>query len=145
VGVAHSYNAFAPDASYRVCDFIISQYSARFGGVADYRDGALALARRDGHDVLFSINLLNGGPQAERDGLWNCPATSGGRGQYEPNCRMTAQQIVDWSVVLGPAGCGGMLMWRYDADFMAQPPNQQAFAEAARRLAALPSRPCVRR
>jgi hypothetical protein len=144
VGVGHQHSAFEPTKTYRTCEFIIDQYASRAGDVVDFRDAALALARRDGHAILFSMNILNGGTQAPRDGSWNCPlTTTGGRGTYEPNCRMTAEQVRSVGLTLGPAGCG-LLMWRYDADFMSKPDNVQAFKDVAARLATLPAKPCSR-
>jgi hypothetical protein len=89
------------------------------------------------------MNIMNGGIQAARDGLWNCPlTTTGGRGTYDPNCRMTAAQVRDYGLVLGTAGCA-MVMWRYDDAFMTNSANRQAFAEVASHLAAQPRRPCT--
>jgi hypothetical protein len=144
VGVVHQHSSFEPDKSYQSCDFIVSQYSHRYGDVTKFRDDALAMGRRDGIAIAFSLNIINGGIQAARDGQWNCPlTTTGGRGTYDPNCRMTAAQVRDYGLLLGPAGCA-MMMWRYDAVFMANPGNQQAFAEIAKRLATQPARPCTR-
>ncbi|MGH7509212.1 MAG: hypothetical protein ACREMZ_07050 [Gemmatimonadales bacterium] len=144
VGVSHQHDAFEPDKSYQVCDFVISQYAARKGDVNAFREGGLALARRDGHAIAFSINILNGGVQASGDGRWKClPGTTQGRGTYDPNCRMSAQQVRDWGLALGPAGCA-MLMWRYDATFMSDPANQQAFKDVAAALAQAPGRSCRR-
>jgi hypothetical protein len=144
VGVVHQHNVFEPDKSYRVCEFIVSQYSHRYGSVTEFRDAALAMGRRDGIAIAFSLNIVNGGIQAPRDGQWNCSlTTTGGRGTYDPNCRMTAAQVREYGLVLGPAGCA-MMMWRYDDAFMANPGNQQAFAEIARRLATQAARPCSR-
>jgi len=144
VGVVHQHNMFEPDKSYRVCEFIVSQYSHRFGSVTEFRDAALAMGRRDGIAIAFSLNIMNGGIQASRNGQWNCPlTTTGGRGTYDPNCRMTARQVREYGLVLGPAGCA-MMMWRYDNTFMANRENQQAFAEIAKHLAAQSGRPCRR-
>jgi hypothetical protein len=144
VGVVHQHHVFEPNKSYRVCEFIVSQYAHRYGSVTAFRDSALALGRRDGIAIAFSMNILNGGIQAPRDGLWNCPlTTTGGRGTYEPNCRMTAAQIREYGLVLGPAGCA-MMMWRYDDAFMANSANQLAFADIAKHLATQPGRPCRR-
>jgi hypothetical protein len=143
-GVAHRHDVFEPTKSYRVCDFIVDQYSSRIGDVVAFRDAGLALGKRDGHAILFSMNILNGGIQAARDGLWSCPlTTTGGRGTYEPNCRMTAQQVRDWGLILGPTGCG-LNMWRYDSDFMSKPENAQAFKDVAARLTSLPGKACRR-
>ena len=136
--------SWEPTERFRVCDFIVHQYSNRFGDVAADRDLALELGRRDGHAVMFSMNILNGGIQAPRDGLWNCPlSTTGGRGTYDPNCRMTPEQLRQYALVLGPAGCG-LLMWRYDEGFMANSENQRALSDVATRLKALPSKSCRR-
>jgi hypothetical protein len=144
VGVGHQHDAFEPAKSYRVCEFIIDQYSSRAGDVTAFRDGGLALARRDGLAILFSMNILNGGIQAVRDGSWNCPLTiTGGRGTTNPNCRMTAEQVRTVGLTLGPAGCG-LLMWRYDPGFMSNPENVQALKDVAARLATLPAKPCSR-
>jgi len=144
VGVVHEHNMFEPEKSYRVCGFIVSQYSHRFGDITKFRDDALALGRRDGIAIAFSMNIMNGGIQAARDGRWACdPERTGGRGTYEPNCRMTAQQVREWGIILGKAGCA-LMMWRYDDAFMAKSENQGAFAEIARQLATLPRRPCTR-
>jgi hypothetical protein len=140
-GVAHRHSAFEPTKSYQVCDFVISQYSARLGSVAAFRDEGLALAKRDGHAIMFSMNVLNGGTQ-DRDGTWDCAGT-GGLGQDPPTCRMSAQQVRSFGLVLGPAGCG-LNMWRYDATFVANPENQAAARDIANVLATLPAKACRR-
>jgi hypothetical protein len=144
VGVVHPYNVFEPTKSYQVCEFMVNQYSWRKGDISAFRDGALAMARRDGMAIIFSMNLLNGGVQTERDGSWNCSlATTGGRGTFAPNCRMTAAQVREWGRFLGSAGCA-MMMWKYDDAFMANPENQQAFRDVAAHLASLPAKSCRR-
>jgi hypothetical protein len=144
VGAGHDHRLFEPTKSYQVCEFLLDQYSGRDGDVTQFRDEALAMARRDGIQILFSLNILNGGIQAARDGLWNCPlTTTGGRGTYDPNCRMTAEQVRNYGIFLGPAGCG-LLMWRYDDVFMSDPRNVQAFKDVAAHLASLPGRSCRR-
>jgi hypothetical protein len=144
VGVGHGHNDFEPTKSYRTCEFITDQYAWRKGEVTQYRDEALAMSQRDGIQIVFSLNILDGGIQAARDGLWNCSVTeTGGRGTFNPNCRMTANQVRDWGIILGSAGCG-LIMWRYDDAFMADPNNAQAFRDVAARLAGLPARSCRR-
>jgi hypothetical protein len=140
-GVAHRHDAFEPASSYRVCEFVISQYSSRHGSAAAFRDAGLAMARRDGHAIVFGMNILNGGIQ-DRDGSWDCIGT-GGKGTYAPNCRMTAAQITENGLVLGPAGCA-LTMWRYDATFMANPENRRAFQDVAGRLSTSPAKACRR-
>jgi hypothetical protein len=143
-GVVHQHLVFEPTKSYRVCDFIVSQYSAKVGSVTAFRDGALAYAKRDGIAIAFSMNILNGGIQAPRDGLWNCPlSTTGGRGTFNPNCRMTPDQVEEFGKTLGVAGCA-MLMWRYDTEFMANPANIQAFKDIAASVSSVPARSCRR-
>jgi len=144
IGVVHQHSAFEPTKSYQVCEFTVDAYSTRFGSVTSFRDDGLAMAARDHMGIIFSMNILNGGIQAARDGLWTCPlATTGGRGTRDPNCRMTAAQVRDFGRVLGVAGCA-MLMWKYDSDFMANSDNQQAFKDVAGLLATLPRKSCGR-
>jgi hypothetical protein len=144
-GVFHDQNDFEPTKSYMVCDFIVAQYRQRKGPIEAWRDEALALGQRDGHAIAFSLNILDGGIPAARDGLWNCPIPeTGGRGTYNPNCRMTPDQVRNWGIILGSAGCA-LTMWRYDADFMANADNKAAFKDVADRLASLPAKQCRRR
>jgi hypothetical protein len=141
VGVFHQHNTFEPDKSYQICEFIVDQYNDRRGDVTTFRDEGLALARRDGHSIMFSLNILNGGVQ-DKDGVWDCTGT-GGLGTYAPNCRMTPEQVRNWGMLLGPVGCG-LFMWRYDDSFVANPANQQAFKDIADLLATLPAKSCSR-
>ena len=140
-GVVHRHDVFEPTKSYRVCDFIASQYSARVGSVTAFRDGGLAMAQRDGHSIMFSMNILNGGTQ-DKDGTWDCGGAP--LGQDPPNCQMTATQLRDFGSVLGPAGCA-LLMWRYDQTYMSRTENKQAFADVAALLASQPAKQCRRR
>jgi hypothetical protein len=149
-GVFQNYG-LARDSAYRVCDFITSQYRTAKGSLTDYRDGALALCRRDRHACSFSINILDGGIPVKRTpgqtsyAAGDCPlSTTGGRGTYFPNCRMTAQQVRDAGRILGTAGCF-LTAWRYDSAFMASPANQQAFRDVLETLAAKPATPCIRK
>jgi hypothetical protein len=140
-GVAHRHDVFEPTKSYRVCDFIISQYSSRLGSVTQFRDAGLALARRDGHAIVFGMNILNGGTQ-DKDGVYDCDGT-GGMGTYEPNCRMTPTQIREIGLTLGPAGCA-LTMWRYDETFIQKTENQRAFGDIGARLSSLAGKACRR-
>ncbi|HEY7636578.1 MAG TPA: hypothetical protein VH763_13585 [Gemmatimonadales bacterium] len=145
-GVVHDHNAFEPTKSYRVCDFIVAQYAWRKtkGDIAKFRDDALALGRRDGIAIAFSMNLLDGGIPA---GKGDCSSSqTGGRGLlYEGTgaCMVTAAQIREWGETLGPAACA-MLMWRYDPDFFSRPENVRAFKDLAAMLAKAPARSCRR-
>ena len=141
VGVGHDHGAFQPDSSYRVCDFFMAQYAARKGNVNTWRDAGLAMAQRDGIEVVFSLNLLNGGVQ-DRTGSWDCPGT-GGLGDRSPNCRMTPEQVRDFGRTLGQPSCA-FLSWMYDTPFMTNPKNQAAFSEVAILLSEQPRRRCAR-
>jgi hypothetical protein len=143
-GPEAQHQLFEPDKSYRVCDLYIDQYKAAYGSVTTYRDAGLAMAARDGHQVMFAVNILDGGVQ-DKDGTYDCTgAGQGGKGTYSPNCRMTPDQIRDWGNVLGSAGCGGLYMWRYDDAFVTDPGNQQAFKDLKAKLSTLPVKSCLR-
>jgi hypothetical protein len=136
IGVTLDYRVWN-DQSFRKLDFIISQYRAVKGDPVVYRDGALALGARDGHKVVFSLNILDGGARVA-----GCPVPqTGGPGTYGPNCRMTPQEIRTFGSILGPAGCA-LVMWRYDQEYMANPDNRSAFKDLADKLAALPAKSC---
>lgn len=139
VGVGHDHNAFEPNESYQVCEFYMPQYAARKGNVTAWRDAALAMATRDGMEIILSMNLLDGGPQ-DKTGAWDCPGT-GGLGTHSRNCRMSPEQVREVGKVLGPVGCA-FVSWRYDATFMGKPENQAAISDVAITLAGLPRRSC---
>jgi hypothetical protein len=143
VGVAHQHDMFEPTKSYYVCDFIIDQYDWRRGDVATFRDAGLAMAARDHHAVMFGINILDGGVQ-DKDGTYSCDGPGqGGLGTYAPNCRMTPQQVRDWGLLLGKAGCG-LYLWRADDQFMANSANLQSLRDLASGLGAAPRKGCYR-
>jgi hypothetical protein len=149
MGPSHGPNGYyqwRPAERYRVVDYVRNQYNwwVTKGDATAWRDKVMAQAKLDGVAVAFSLNILDGGQPAARDGLWACPAgTSAGRGTYEPACRMTATQIRDWGETLGPAGCA-LLMWRYDSVAMGRADNQEAMRGVAATLAEVPRRACVR-
>jgi hypothetical protein len=143
VGVSHNHDTFEPTKSYEVCEFIASQYANRKGEVTAWRDAGLALARRDGHGIAFSLNILGGGVK-DMDGVWDCVGTGqGGKGPYEPLCRMTPAQIREYGRVLGPYGCA-LLMWRYDDRMMQQTEYQSAFRDLAALMASSSRTACRR-
>jgi len=154
VGVVHDHAIFEPENSYRVCDFIVDQYAwvKTLGNVTKFRDDALALARRDGISILFSMNVLAGGEHHWPKDPWTCPVypatfstggTTGGYGPYAPTCRMTASQVRSWGTTLGAAGCG-LTLWRYDASFVTKADNAAAFRDVSEKLASLPGKSCRR-
>ena len=76
--------------------------------------------------------------------MYDCTGPGqGGTGTYSPNCRMTAELVRTVGQTLGPVGCGFMV-WRYDATFMANLANQQAFRDVGARLATAPAKSCRR-
>jgi len=143
-GPEHQHQLFEPDKSYRVCDLYIDQDKAAYGSVTTWRDAGLQMAARDGHQVMFALNILDGGVQ-DKDGTYDCTgAGQGGIGTYSPNCRMTPTQVEDWGALLGSAGCGGLYMWRYDDAYVSNSANQQAFKNLKAKLSTLPVRSCLR-
>jgi hypothetical protein len=112
VGVVHQHQLFEPTRSYRVCEFLVDQYAARLGTPEQFRDGALAMARRDGMRILFGANELNGGPQ-DRDGVWDCKDQGGYKGQTAPNCQVPPDSLRRWYPILARAGCA-FRVWRWD-------------------------------
>jgi hypothetical protein len=140
-GVEHQHQLFEPTKSYKACDFIVDQYNSYMGSVTTWRDAGLAMAARDHHAILFSMNVLNGGTQ-DKDGTWDCTGT-GGKGLYSPNCRMTAAQVKSFGLALGPSGCG-LFMWRYDDAFATNYDNQRSFNDIAATMSAAPAKACRR-
>lgn len=142
-----------PSESYKVCDFIIDQWNwwqgpngpgpgAYTGNIAAWRDAALAQAKKEGIAIAFSLNVINGGIQS-----WttkDCPIPkTGGTGTHVPACQMTADQVREWGLTLGPEGCA-MFLWWYTPEFMSKAANVQAIKDVAAKLATIPSRSCRR-
>ena len=90
---------------------------------------------------MFALNLLNGGVR-DQTGGWDCPNT-GGKGTRTSYCRMTADQVRTYGRAVGPSGCA-MMMWRYDAAYMANSDNQLAFTDIATLAASKPKPTCKR-
>jgi len=113
---------------YQVCDFIISQfeYDVKPGGgpgfdtPTAFRDSGLVVDSTDHVSVVFSMNLLHGG-------------TADGTCGHD--CPMNTTQVRDAGLTLGRDGAG-LLMWQYNAGFMAN--NQSAFSTIFNDLKARP-------
>ena len=142
-----------PTESYKICDFIIDQWAwwqgpngagegSYTGNIAAWRDAGLAQAKKDGIAIAFSMNMINGGIQSWATKACPIPRT-GGPGTRVPACQMTAEQVRDWGLTLGPLGCA-MFLWWYDPAFMSKPGNVEAIRDIGARLAKTPSRSCVR-
>jgi len=144
VGVVHDHRVFEPETGYSSCDFLVSQYTYRKtkGDVQGFRDAGLAFAARNHMAIIFSINILDGGIPRKATGTCEIPET-GGPGTYGRNCRMTPEQIRDFGLVLGPAGCA-FSMWRYDREFFSNSANKASFTEIADSLSKAPAKSCRR-
>jgi hypothetical protein len=138
VGVSIRWD-WRQEERYQVIDFIVTHYSAKFGSLTAWRDGALNVAKDNGVSVLFTINPLDGGNR-----ISGCPlGSTGGAGTYSSNCRMTAGQIREFGSVLGVAGCA-LMVWKYEPKLMSNPDNVQAFKDLAAMLATHQAPPCRR-
>jgi hypothetical protein len=128
-----------PNERYRVVDFIVTQYAARFGSVTAWRNQALAAAKKNGIALVFAFNPLNGGTR-----IRGCPVgRTGGKGVSSGNCRMTPSQIREAGLALGPSGCA-LLMWKYDRSLISKAANISAFKTVGTRLASSSRRSCRR-
>jgi hypothetical protein len=136
VGVVHDHRQFEPEKNYQDCEFLVSQYRLSKGTVESFRDGGLAFASRSGIAIAFSLNVLHGGVQG----------TDCDKYGYDPNgllCPMTGEQLRDFGLTLGSAGCA-LNMWRYEEAYFAQPEIQEAVRTVGESLAKLPRKPCRR-
>jgi hypothetical protein len=131
---------------YTKVDYVLYQYAHYItsGNVTSWRDAVLAQAKLDGVTPALSLNILNGGKQDKGDGYYDCAGSGqGGLGTRYPNCQMTSDQLRTWGKALTPYGCF-MMMWEYDAAYMAEPANQLAFKDIAALAASKPKRSCKR-
>ena len=114
VGVVHDHEVFQPRQSYHVCEFLLDQYAARKGTVAEFRDAGLAMGRRGRHVDIFSLNMIDGGTQASGTAAWDCPFRRD-RGPGHLRAQLPDDRPADprLGIVLGSAGCA-LTMWRYD-------------------------------
>ena len=136
VGVVHDHRKLEPEKGYQYCDFIVSQYRLSKGGVKEFRDGGLAFARRAGISIAFSMNVIHGGT----------PGTDCDKWGDDPNgvlCPMSPEQVREFGLTLGPAGCA-LNMWRYEREYFERAEIQRAFQVVAETLGALPRKPCRR-
>ena len=136
VGVVHDHRVLEPEKNYQHCDFVLSQYRLSKGNVNDFRDGGVAFARRSGISIAFSLNILHGGTPGTDCEKWGDDP----RGML---CPMSADQVQEWGVILGSAGC--MLnMWRYERAYYDKPEIQRALQHVAGVLRGLPAKSCRR-
>jgi hypothetical protein len=134
VGVAHDHRQFEPEKNYAVCDFVISQYRLSKGSITDFRDGGLAFARRSGIGIVFGLNVLHGGTPGTECAKYGDDLSG-------TLCPTSAQQVREFALVLGTAGCA-LNMWRYEQAYYRDPQLQAAFRSVADSMAKLPRKPC---
>lgn len=140
VGVDHQAQAFEPDKNYKVCDFVVNQWSVRTGDRKQWVAFSDSVAKRQGTQTLYSINWRNGGAQ-DRDGVWDCGGAP--KGQSSPNCAMTPDTVKASLLHLGTLSRGGMMMWNYDAATATR--NQVVSQAVADSLKKIPYKPLKRR
>jgi hypothetical protein len=147
VGVDHGPNGYyqwQPWERYTALDYVMNQYNwwVTTGDVVTWREKVLAQARRDGVQVAFGLNVLGGGIHSWVTQACPIPLT-GGKGPFVPTCRMTPNQVRVGGLAVGTYGCG-LFLWEYDATFMSNAANQQAFKDLGAKLAATPALSCRR-
>jgi hypothetical protein len=141
VGVALRHD-WRQHEKFRVMDAFIAGYAAWKGTPSVFRSKVLANARSQRMQVVFAMNILNGGVVNWRTKACPVPLT-GGRGTYSPACRMSAKQLRDAGRILAAGSCG-MTMWVYDRTFMSKAANIQALRDVALTAARTPGRACRR-
>jgi hypothetical protein len=135
VGVVHDHRHFEPEKNYAVCDFLVSQYRLSKGPVSDFRDGGLAFARRSGIGIIFSLNVLHGGTPGTTCEKYGADLSGS-------LCPMSPQQVRDWGLYLGSAGCA-LNMWRFEQAYYDKPEIRTAFRTVADSMARLPRKSCT--
>jgi hypothetical protein len=148
VGVNHGATGYTWRSweRYTKVDYAVYQYVHWItqGDVVAWRQAVLAQAKLDGVRPALSLNILNGGAQDRDDGIYDCTGPGqAGFGTRYPLCGMTSDQVRSWGEALTPYACV-MLMWQYDATYMSDSSNQDAFKDIAA-LAASKPRPTCRR
>jgi len=131
---------------YTKVDYAVYQYAhwVTQGDILAWRNAVLAQAALDGVRPALSLNILNGGAQDRDDGTYDCTGPGqGGLGTRYPNCWMTPDQVRTWGEALTPYACV-MLMWQYDAAYMSNSANQEAFRGVAALAASKPQPRCKR-
>jgi hypothetical protein len=146
-GVQHPPLAWQTDKSYNVCQFIAGGLfgckGTSLSALTSCRDAALAMARRDHHQIMFNLNVINGGDK-DTDGNYDCSGPNqAGKGNRYPLCRMTASRVRERGLLLGPSGCG-LSLWEYNSTFWSRSDNQLAFKDVAAKMATLGAKACRR-
>lgn len=155
VGADHAWQQFEPTKSYKTIDYIWSCYQKIFGDETAWMNSTLSMCVRDGHKVVFGVNILDGGSFINNciSSATCCPQPSTeGVGTYVSvdhyNCRMTGSQLTYYSRLFGPNGAG-YCIWRYDTEWNVSSStysisNQSAIKELHDFFATLPYRTWTR-
>ncbi len=87
-----------------------AQYSARKGDVYKYRDAEVAIAKAEGLNLVWGLNVIDGG-----DG------SSGRRGTSSGKYNMSGSELKKYGKALlyAPRTCG-FLMWMYDDTYLSR-------------------------
>jgi hypothetical protein len=136
VGVLHDHRIFEPEKGYQHCEFLVSQYRGSKGNVNSFRDGGLAWTRRYNMSIIFSLNVIQGGDPGK-----TCLKL--GDDPHGNLCPMSADQLRDWGITLGSAGCA-LIMWRYYPQYIEKPEIQRSLTDVAAALARVPRKSCGR-
>ncbi len=150
-GVAHGYQQFFPNSSYTRIDFIISNYQFLFSNATVWRDSTLAMCSRDGHNVLFGLNPVAGGPKISGCFTSNAVCCPGGTASNDTStsgnwtgqvgagsilCGMNPSQVSRLGYLLCPSSTG-LMMWRYDLEMMSTSTWAADFQKSFRSIASL--------
>ena len=129
VAVDHRWR---PDERYRLVDFIIAQTWMERIGPEEFRDSAVAVAKRNGVALVLGINLFGERqtPGCERRGN---------------QCLMTPANVRRWGRVFvsEPYACA-VVMWRYEANMWSRSEYQAQFTDIANVARQRAAKPCRR-
>jgi hypothetical protein len=128
VAVDHRWR---PAERYRQLDFMIAQTWMERIGPEEFRDSAVAVAKRDGVALVLGINLFGERPTPGCERRGN-------------QCWMRPMDVREWgrTFVSEPYACA-VVLWRYDSSMWSRPEYQSQFndvANVARQRAAKPCR-----
>ncbi len=130
-GVAADHR-WRPAERYQLLDFMMTQTWMERISAEEFRDSAVAVARRNGVALVLAINLF---------GERQTPGCEPRRNQ----CLMRPADVREWgrAFVSEPYACA-VIMWHYDANMWSRPEYQEQFtdvANVARQRVAKPCRP----
>ena len=130
-GVAADHR-WRPAERYRLVDFMITQTWMERIGAEEFRDSAVAVAKRNGVALVLAINLF---------GERQTPGCEPRRNQ----CLMTPADVRHWgrTFVGEPYACA-VILWHYEADMWSRPEYQSQFTDVANVARQRVARPCRR-